>query len=101
LSIFGHADPTGQDPYNKDLSGRRAKAVYGLLIRDTALWEELYTSKIQNVGDPWKYKAIQVMLKALGHNPGAFTGTLTAQTQQAVKDFQGRNGLAEDGDLVR
>src|SRR5688572_30829860 len=33
LSVFGHADPTGDDDYNKQLSGRRARAVYGLLIR--------------------------------------------------------------------
>src|SRR4051794_10120367 len=33
LSVFGHADPTGEDAYNKELSGRRAKAVYALLTR--------------------------------------------------------------------
>ena len=32
LSVFGHADPTGNDDYNKALSGRRATAVYALLI---------------------------------------------------------------------
>src|SRR5215813_13554195 len=32
LSIFGHADPTGDDSYNKTLSGRRAKAIYSLFI---------------------------------------------------------------------
>jgi len=33
LSVFGHADPTGNDDYNKQLSGRRAAAIYGLSIR--------------------------------------------------------------------
>src|SRR6476661_6357117 len=28
LSVFGHADPTGDDEYNKALSGRRAAAIY-------------------------------------------------------------------------
>jgi hypothetical protein len=98
LSIFGHADPTGKDSYNKTLSGRRAKAVYALLIRDLDLWEELYNSKIEGVGDPWKYKAVQVMLKALGRAPGPLTGTLTPQTIQAVKGFQRDNGLTDDGD---
>src|SRR5690349_19799138 len=42
LSVFGHADPTGDDNYNKALSGRRASAVYGLLVRDVALWEKLH-----------------------------------------------------------
>jgi hypothetical protein len=32
LSVFGHADPVGTDDYNKALSGRRADAVYALLI---------------------------------------------------------------------
>ena len=35
LSVFGHADPVGQDDYNKQLSGRRAVAVYALLIAHT------------------------------------------------------------------
>src|SRR5262245_43170288 len=98
LSIFGHADPTGNDAYNKELSGRRAKAVFALLLRDMSLWEELYGSKVQGVGDPWKFKAIQVMLKALGRDPGPMTGTLTPQTIEAVKRFQRDNDLDDDGD---
>src|ERR1700687_2084086 len=43
LSIFGHADPSGDDEYNKILSGRRAQAVHALLIRDADSWNELYT----------------------------------------------------------
>ena len=31
LSVFGHADPVGDDEYNKQLSGRRSAAIYGLL----------------------------------------------------------------------
>ncbi|MEJ7618962.1 MAG: OmpA family protein, partial [Pyrinomonadaceae bacterium] len=42
LSLFGHADPVGNDDYNKQLSGRRAKATYAVLTRNTDLWEELY-----------------------------------------------------------
>ena len=98
MTLFGHADPVGNDVYNKELSGRRATCVYGLLIRDVALWEKLYNTKIQGAGDPWKYKAVQVMLKALGHDPGPITGTLTPATQSAVKSFQLANGLNDDGD---
>ncbi len=29
ISVFGHADPTGADDHNKNLSERRAPAVYG------------------------------------------------------------------------
>ena len=29
LSVFGHADPVGNDEYNKGLSGRRSTVIYG------------------------------------------------------------------------
>src|SRR5580698_2019333 len=35
LSVFGHADPVGDDEYNKKLSGRRATVIYALLISTT------------------------------------------------------------------
>ena len=47
LSVFGHADPVGNDDYNKALSGRRATAVYALLIHNTqpekavGLWKHI------------------------------------------------------------
>jgi hypothetical protein len=47
LSVFGHADPVGTDDYNRALSGRRARAVYALLIANTetaravSLWQEI------------------------------------------------------------
>lgn len=96
LSIFGHADPVGNDDYNKQLSGRRAEAIYALLIRDTALWERLYKNPFG--GDNWGLKAIQTMLKTLGHDPGPIDGVMGNQTQAAVKAFQRANRLTEDGD---
>ena len=45
ISIFGHADPTGDDEYNKQLSGRRAAAIYGMLTRRDEVWEDLYSNK--------------------------------------------------------
>lgn len=51
LSVFGHADPVGPavdpDGYNKALSGRRATAIYALLISGTqlgtavGLWQQI------------------------------------------------------------
>ncbi len=47
LSVFGHADPTGDDTYNKTLSGHRALAVYAVLTFHTqpsasvALWQKI------------------------------------------------------------
>lgn len=98
LSIYGHADPVGNDAYNKKLSGRRAQAVYALLIRDPEIWEFLYKNPIDGTGDKWKYRATQVMLAALGFDPGPATGELNAATKEAVKAFQSKNDLEDDGD---
>ncbi len=55
LSVFGHADPVGNDDYNKALSGRRATVIYGLLIASTepdkalALWQ--HVARTENWGD--------------------------------------------------
>jgi len=86
LSLFGHADPVGQDDYNKTLSGRRAKAIYALLTRRVELWEELYTQPFG--GDSWKEKnAVSIMLVRLGYG----------DTNEEVKRFQRDQGLVEDG----
>src|SRR5258708_6894541 len=53
LSIFGHADPVGQDTYNKALSGRRAQVIFGMLIREVVLWEDLYFNHDSNGKDEW------------------------------------------------
>ena len=56
ISIFGHADPVGDDVYNKQLSGRRATVIYGLLTRDAGLWENIYNQ------EQWGTRSIQTML---------------------------------------
>ncbi len=98
LALFGHADPVGRDDYNKELSGRRVRAVYALLTRNVEMWETLYTTQIQSVGDNWKYKAIQIMLAGLGFDPGSESGALDSSTVDALKAFQQQNGLVADGD---
>jgi Putative peptidoglycan binding domain len=95
LSIFGHADPVGNDDYNKHLSGRRALAVYALLVRDADLWEELFTKPAG--GDDWGNKALQTMLSALGHSPGPVDGVMGEKSKAALKSFQAEHGLAADG----
>ncbi|MGA3075099.1 MAG: OmpA family protein [Bryobacteraceae bacterium] len=51
LSVFGHADPVGSDDYNKALSGRRAMAVYALLIANSepgkaaAIWQQIASTE--------------------------------------------------------
>lgn len=95
LSIFGHADPVGNDDYNKQLSGRRALAIYGMLVRDENFWENLFTQPFG--GDKWGNKQIQTMLEAVGHSPGAIDGAMGPDTTEAVKAFQREQGLPADG----
>ncbi len=85
-SIFGHADPVGQDDYNKQLSGRRAKALYALLTRNVDMWEELYKQPFG--GDSWrKKKATSMMLSRLGYG----------DNKPEIKRFQRDQGLQVDG----
>jgi hypothetical protein len=78
-SIFGHADPVGNDDYNKQLSGRRAAAIYGLLTRNTKLWEELYSQPFGN--DKWGEAAIKTIQQTLKLN---VTGKADAGTRKAL-----------------
>lgn len=95
LSVFGHADPSGADDYNKTLAGRRATAVYGLLVRDADLWEELYSKPFG--GDTWSIKQAQLMLRALPLGNATLSGFLDQPTTAAVKLFQKQVGLAQSG----
>lgn len=97
LSVFGHADPIGRDRYNKTLSGRRAIAVYGVLTRDTELWEQkLYRQPVG--GDRWGTRSLQIMLNSAGHPPGNLEGTMDSETRDAVEAFQRQHGLDPDRD---
>ena len=89
LALFGHADPTGTEDYNKTLSGRRATAVYGLLTRNTDLWDSLFQNPYH--GDNWASKSVSTMLETLGYTQQS------SQSNQAIKDFQKANGLEQTG----
>ncbi|HEU0122093.1 MAG TPA: OmpA family protein [Bryobacteraceae bacterium] len=81
LSVFGHADPTGDEGFNKTLSGHRAEAIYAVLTRNTAMWERLCTAAGSSEG--WGQPAVQSMVQALGH--------------PTVTSFQKEQGLFADG----
>jgi len=74
LSVFGHADPVGNDDYNKTLSGRRATAIYALLIRDTSLWDNLFNKPFG--GDNWHTDVLESMQKATGLPKGTQNSVL-------------------------
>jgi outer membrane protein OmpA-like peptidoglycan-associated protein len=69
LSLFGHADPSGQDQPNKELSGRRAIAVFATLTRNTGLWESLYSHGAGS--DTWTSANLDAMHIVLGRPPAA------------------------------
>jgi len=65
LSIFGHADPVGNDAYNSILSGRRARAIHAMLTRDAGAWEELFSRRHPMGGDIWGDSALQTMAETV------------------------------------
>ena len=76
-SVFGHADPTGTEDYNKHLSGRRATAVYGLLTHRADIWMGLYNAAFG--GDDWKKaKVVDTMRKHVGKSAPADVSALIA-----------------------
>ena len=95
LSVFGHADPTGSDDYNKQLSGRRATAIYAMLVRNTDLWEDLYSHPLSH--DDWGLRSVQVMLDHLGFSPGPADGVFKDETRDAIRAFQQQQGLSANG----
>jgi hypothetical protein len=114
LTIFGHADPSylgNYDPgnsdtagpgddYNKNLSGRRAIAIYAALVRDPAYWEFLYNTHLG--ADVWGAPAIQTMLDALGQqsssafsssSQGSSSSAQSARAQDIANDSGQRQQL--------
>ncbi len=91
LVVFGHADAVGKEDYNKALSERRAKSVYGFLMKDPESWSDL--DKEEN----WGLTSIQDLLKHLGYDPGISDGKDGPKTQAAVQSFQAQQGLTADG----
>lgn len=81
MSVFGHADPVGDDAFNKKISGHRAESIYAVLTHDTARWEQLYQDAGSSEG--WGSGAVRSMLSALGFAD--------------VTSFQTANGLTADG----
>lgn len=91
LSVFGHADPVGDDAANKVLSGRRAGAIYGLLTRDTAMWEDLFTKP--HGSDRWGDTEVDLMLARVQRDEGPSD----IDRKSRIKSFQNDHGLTTDG----
>jgi hypothetical protein len=78
LSVFGHADPVGDDEYNKALSGRRARAIYALVTRDPAIWNELAGA------EAWPAAAFTMMQDRTGKPPGTARDELFRAYMDAI-----------------
>jgi hypothetical protein len=81
IALFGHADPVGQDDYNKKLSENRAKIVYGALCREPDVWKEVFYAAKEEV------RYIQRQLKFLQLYSGHIDGDFGPLTQKAVQDY--------------
>jgi peptidoglycan hydrolase-like protein with peptidoglycan-binding domain len=99
VALFGHADPSGTDEYNKKLSGRRARVVYATLVRDPQAWDEIYLDPREH--DHWKLEVFQLVLSSLKSPSTGETyypkekvdGIWGTNTEKAVRGFQNDQGL--------
>ena len=101
LSVFGHADPSGSDDYNKQLSGRRAKAVYGLLTHKVSIWKNMYNQPFG--GDNWKTKSVAaIMSNTTGMPQGTSFSDMVAPYMTAICPFTltSHDFLAEGADSL-
>jgi len=94
ISIFGHADPEGNEIYNKFLSERRAEVVFGMLIRDVPTWERLFSHHENTPGDVWGDDAIELMLASLGFVADA---TKKEKLGDVIKEYQRIRGFPITG----
>jgi hypothetical protein len=108
ISIFGHADPSFQgnfelgsstqqsgDDYNKTLSGRRAIAIYALLIRDPSFWNTLYSNRLG--GDVWGLQSIQIMLDALNQQGGSSFGASSQGSSSSAQSSRSQDIANDSG----
>jgi hypothetical protein len=108
ISIFGHADPSYEgnfelgvstyqsgDDYNKTLSGRRAIAIYALLIRDPSFWQTLYTNHLGS--DVWGTNAIQTMLDALNPSGGSSFGASSQGSSTSAQSARAQDIANDSG----
>lgn len=66
--IFGHTDTAGTEALNKELSERRARALFTIFTHDTGAWEELWmgTADGPSFKEKWGPKEAQHLLNAFG-----------------------------------
>ena len=96
--ILGHTDLAGTDALNKELSERRAHALFALFTHDGNAWETLFsgTDDGPNWKEKWDLEEAQHMLNTLTcgddkEAPINERGIRDASTKQAIHRFQAGN----------
>jgi hypothetical protein len=104
LSVFGHADPTGSDDYNKTLSGRRAEAVYAILISGTqaskavSLWQQI--AGAEHWGNDQRQSMLDVTGLPAGTSDGALYQAYFAKLRPAKLALTPQDFLAQGADAL-
>jgi outer membrane protein OmpA-like peptidoglycan-associated protein len=99
LLIVGHADTSGGDEANLDLSLERSESISAYIQEKVDAWDAFFSKPAPKT---WGIREIQLMLSALpdrksAHFRGRADGVERSDTTAAVTEFQGRNGLKGDG----
>lgn len=84
LSVWGHADPVGDDEYNKQLSGRRATVFYALLISKSEPAEAVTLWKSVAKDEHWGADQRQTMQAFTGLPAGTSDDALMQAYMQAL-----------------
>ncbi len=65
--IFGHTDRSGTQALNKELSERRARAVFSIFTHDSDAWEEMTRGQegTTNWFEVWGTREVKIMLNSL------------------------------------
>ena len=82
FQVYGHADPSGDDQLNKELSDKRAEAVRAFLVADIDAVQSLCRS------EDWGLREHQLMLRTLKCDPGPIDGEAGTLTAAATRLFQ-------------
>lgn len=94
LSIFGH-DAGAKDGNARLRAGLRAEVVYGLLTRNTELWERRFQEK------DWDWSVLRMMLNKVSLSLGRHNTEVDLRSVESIRRVQYMSGLQPTGSLDR
>lgn len=98
LLLYGHADTSGDEKANVELSRLRAEAVKAMLMRDADAFVRIATQRTTN---ETLEKYLFAFHKAFGWDcdPGIIDATFSDSTQMAIQNFQAAFNSEHEGNL--